>query len=256
MFRTAIALVALSALSPASALAQDVDRWAVGLGMSAKDSPYAGEGVRLRPFPLVTYEGDRVYWRGGTFGVHLVETDSFTLDAVASGRFEGFDRDDLGRQELKRNGVDIDRLADRDDGADAGLAARWRWGGNELKLGAVADITGTSDGYELSVDYGHRFQIGKTTVVPGIGVQWLSKDLADYYYGVRPGETFTATQYQADAAVVPRVGVAFARPLVGKWRVQGLLQYSFLPDELADSPLLERNSGGVGHLVIGVARSF
>lgn len=256
MSRPAIALVTLSLLFPVSALAQDNDRWAVGLGVSAKDSPYAGEGVRLRPFPLVTYEGERVYWRGVTFGVHLMEKESFALDAVVSGRFDGFDRGDLGRQELERNGVDIDRLADRDDGADAGLAARWSWGGNELKLGAVGDITGTSEGYELSANYGHRFQIGKTTIIPGIGVRWLSDDLANYYYGAHSGETFAATPYQAEAALVPRVGVAFARPLVGKWRVQGLLQYEYLPDELTDSPLLEGNSGGVGHVVIGVARSF
>lgn len=268
MPRAAPALVALCAL-PAFAFAQstpagqstsdgwqDDDRWTVGLGVSAKDSPYAGEGVRLRPFPLVTYEGERVYWRGITFGVHLVETESFTLDAVVSGRFDGFDRGDLGRRELERNGVDIDHLADRDDGADAGLAVQWRWGGHELKLGAVADITGTSEGYELSVGYGHRFTIGKTTLIPGIGVQWLSDDLANYYYGVQAGETFAGTPYQAEAALVPRVGVAFARPLVGKWRVQGLLQYEHLPSELSDSPLLEDDSSGVGHLVIGVARSF
>ncbi|MGO3127704.1 MAG: MipA/OmpV family protein [Luteimonas sp.] len=266
MFRIAIAL---TALLPVSALAQsasaeqsgadirlDDDRWTVGVAASVKDSPYAGEGMRVQPFPLVTYEGERVYWRGVTFGVHLVEAGGFTLDAVVSGRFDGFDRGDLGRLELERNGVDIDRLADRDDGADAGLAARWRLGDGEFRLSAVADITGTSEGYELSADYGHRFRIGKTMVIPGIGVQWLSDDLANYYYGVQPGETFAATPYQPDAALVPRVSVAFARPLVGKWRLQGLLQYQYLPDELADSPLLERNSGGVGHLVLGVVRSF
>lgn len=266
MVRLAIALTALIPLStfaqagpaepPGAGEQPDNDPWTIGLAASVKDSPYAGEGIQVRPFPWVTYEGERVYWRGVTFGVHLVKTDQFTLDAVVSGRFDGFDRGDLGRTELARNGVDIDRLADRDDAADAGVAARWTWGGSELRLRAVADVTGTSEGYEVSADYGYRFRVGKTTLIPGIGVQWLSKDLADYYYGVRPGETFAGTSYQPDAALVPRASLSFARPLAGKWRLQGLLQYQRLPDELAHSPLLERNSTAVGHLMIGVVRGF
>ncbi len=238
------------------ARASDEDRWTLGVGVSAKDSPYAGEGVRVRPFPYVVYEGEHVYWRGDTFGVHLARTTHFTLDAVVEGRFDGFDRDDLGRRELAENGVDATRLDDRDDTADAGVAARWAWGGHALDVGALADITDTSGGYELSADYSYRIGIGRGTIMPGVGVRWLSDDLANYYYGVRAEETFAGAEYRPDAALVPQAGVAFVYPLAGKWRVRGLVQYEWLPDELADSPLLERGSDAVGHVVIGVARTF
>lgn len=260
---------ALSVLLPASVFAQvgsveqsgligrpADDRWTIGPAVSATDSPYAGEGLRIRPFPLVTYQGERFYWWGVTLGVHLLKTERFTLDAIVSGRFDGFDSGDLGRNELAENGVDIDSLADRDDAADAGFSLRWNRGDGELHLRAIADVTGTSEGYELSADYVHRFRVGKTTLIPGVGVQWLSDDLADYYYGVRSSETFSGTPYQPGAAVIPRVSLTFARPLAGKWRLQGLLQYRILPDELTDSPLLERDSDGVASLVIGVVRSF
>lgn len=261
--------LALAFLLPAAALAQSAeddravpadppgdDRWTLGVAVSARDSAYAGEGTRVRPLPYVGYEGERVHWRGGTLGVNLARTGRFALDAVVSARLDGFDRDDLGRSELAGNGVDADRLADRDDALDAGLAARWSWGAQELRLQALADVTDTSGGYELSADYGYRFRLGRGAIVPGAGVRWLSEDLADYYYGVRAGETFAGTGYRAGAALVPHVGVAFSRPLVGAWRVQGLLQYEWLPDELADSPLLEPDSGGTGRIVIGVTRTF
>ena len=232
------------------------DDWTLGLAASAKDSAYAGEGVRIRPFPLVSYKGERVHFSGVTLGLHLLQRRNFTLDAVVSGRFDGFDSKDLGRLELERNGVDIDRLADRDPAADAGFEARWTSSHGDLRLRALADITDVSGGYELSAQYGYRFQLGKTTVIPGIGVRWMSDDLADYYYGIRSNETFSGASYQPGSALVPEAGVVLNRALVGQWRLHALLQYQFLPDALADSPLLERDSRGVGHLVIGMSRSF
>lgn len=267
MFRFAIALFALlpvSVLAQTSTIEQSGaveqradDRWTLGIAVSSEDSPYAGEGMRTRPFPFVTYQGGRIYWVGATLGVKLWETERFRLDANFSGRFDGFDSGDLGRAELAANGVDIDRLEDRDHGADAGLAARWELGGNDIIVRAMADITDTSEGYEVSADFGRRFRVGRVTLAPGIGVQWLSDDLADYYYGVRSTETFSGLAYQPDSAVIPRVSLGFAVPLgQSKWRVQGLVQYRFLPDELSDSPLLEPDSDGVAHVVIGVVRGF
>ncbi|MDH5832811.1 MipA/OmpV family protein [Luteimonas kalidii] len=266
MFRTVLSLALLlpaavcaqtpTGARPAIAETSEDDRWILGLGVSVVDSPYAGEGTRTRPLPYVTYEGERFFWRADTLGVNLLRTDRFALDAIVSGRLDGVDRDDLGRAELAANGVDIDRLVDRDDGADAGLAAGWRFGRNTLALRAVADVTGTSDGYELALDYTHRLSIGRTTIIPGIGVRWLSEDLADYYYGVRSTETFSGAAYQADSALVPAASVVFQRPLVGKWRMIGRLQYQHLPDELTDSPLLERDTSGVAHAFIAVARGF
>jgi len=259
-------VLALALLFPLSAFArQDAtdpvapradDRWTLGVGVSAKDTAYAGEGVRLRPAPLVNFQGKRFYWQGVTLGLHLWQTPNFSLDAVVSGRFDGFDSGDLGQAELAANGVDIDRLHERDEAADAGLAARWQWAAHQLHVRALADITDASGGYELSADYGYRVQWGRTTLIPGVGVRWMSDDMANYYYGVAPEETFAGVGYQPDAALVPHVGVAFSHPLAGKWRLQGLLRYQFLPDELADSPLLERDASGAAQVVIGVARGF
>lgn len=261
--------VTLAAILPFSAFAQtgqveepesettsSQNPWSAGLAVSAKDSPYAGEGLRVQPFPLVTYQGERVYWVGVTLGVHLIKKGDFMVDAVVSGRFDGFDRGDLGRMELAENGVDIDQLADRDHAADAGIAVRWRTERSELHIRALADVTGTSKGHELSADYGYRLHAGKTTIIPGIGIRWLSDDLANYYYGVRSSETFTGTAYQPGSAVVPEIGVAFIRPFANDWRLHGLVKYQGLPGALADSPLLEKNAKGTAQIMVGISRSF
>jgi outer membrane protein len=262
-------VLALSLLVPTTALAQAVsssgdlladakdDRWSVGVAVGARDSPYVGEGTRIRPLPLVTYDGERFFWRGVSGGIHLVQGSAFSLDAVLAGRFDGFDINDLSRAGLARNGLDASTLEDRDDALDAGLAASWRGQAGELKVSALADVTDTSGGYELAVDYAYALQWGRTTIVPGAGVRWMSSDLVNYYYGTLDEEIRRgAPRYQPGSAVVPQVSVGFSRPLGDKWRVLGGVDYKFLPSELTDSPLLEPGSNGSAGVRLGISRSF
>jgi outer membrane protein len=245
--------------SDSDALASETadDRWSLGVGVSLRDSPYAGEGTRVRPLPIVTYEGERLFWRGLSGGVHLMRGGTFTLDALLSGRFDGFDIDDLGRTELARNGLDVSLLEDRDDGLDAGLAATWRGAAGEFKLRALADVTDTSGGYEFAADYGYPLQFGRTTVVPGVGVRWMSSDLVDYYYGTQDEEVARGVpRYQPGSAMVPQVSVAAVRPLGRKWKLLGSVEYRFLPDEISDSPLVEPDTDGSARLMIGISRGF
>jgi MipA family protein len=262
-------VVTVPFLLPAMALAQSAssttdllskakdDRWSIGVAASARQSPYAGEGTRVRPVPLLTYEGNRVFWRGLSGGVHLVQGDGFTLDAVLAGRFDGFDIKDLGRRELRANGVDAALLDDRDDGLDAGFTASWSTRAGEFKLGALADVTDASGGYAFSADYAYALKWGRTTVIPGVGVRWLSADLVGYYHGTLDEEVARGvTRYQPGSAVVPQVSVAFSRRLGDKWRLLGGVDYQFLPDEITDSPLSEPDTDGSAGVRLGITRSF
>lgn len=237
---------------------QDANRrWTLGVAASAIDSPYAGEGTRFRPLPLVRFQGERFFLRGGDAGVHLFKRDAFNVDAFVSGRFDGFDIDDLGRTELAANGVDAALLEDRDDGLDAGLAAGWLGRAGRIRLRAVADVSGTSDGLEASLDYGYPIRWGRTTIEPIVGARWMSSDLADYYYGTLDAEVARGVPlYRPGAAVVPRLGLSFARALTPRWTLVGRLEYEILPDEITDSPLLEPDTDGTASLMIGIGRSF
>src|ERR1700742_3487559 len=90
-----LALLTLPLAAAAQESSAPPDRWALGLGAAAIDSPYAGEGERIRAFPLITYEGERVFLRGISGGVHLLQSGGFSIDAILAGRLDGFDIDDL-----------------------------------------------------------------------------------------------------------------------------------------------------------------
>jgi outer membrane protein len=231
--------------------------WALGVGAVAQDSPYAGEGARVQPIPLISYQGERFFLQGITAGWKFLGSESFELAAIAKLRFDGFDIDDLGRRELAANGLDSRLLEDRDDSLDAGFSGEWSGAAGELEIELLSDVTDTSGGQEFSIQYGYPLHWGQTMVTPNMGATWLSKDMANYYYGTLDEEVARgAVDYKPDAVTIPHVGVNFMRFFGEKWAAIAFLRYSFLPDELKDSPFLEPDSDGTASVLIGVQRSF
>ena len=67
-FRSFLILVALTAGFPAAAGAGDLSIGVLGVYSS---SPYKGHDDTILPFPLISYEGERFFFRGVGAGVHL-----------------------------------------------------------------------------------------------------------------------------------------------------------------------------------------
>jgi len=251
-----VTLATLLAVS-VSASAQQAPRWGLGVGAAVSDSVYAGEGTRVTPFPLVSYQGERFYWRGIGGGAHLVKRGGFALDATLSARFDGIDRDDFGVAELAERGIDRALLEDRDDAFDLGLAASWSGAAGQLDLGVKSDVTGTSKGHEASITYSYPIQWGGARIAPNIGVSHLSKKLANYYYGTLPEEVARGvTHYQPGSAAVARIGIDVMRPFAGNWVFIGNVAYRKLPTKLSDSPLVEKDKDGTVSAFIGFSRGF
>lgn len=256
-----LAKLALLAL-PATALGQESSapsgKWSVGVGAAVIDSPYAGEESRVRPFPLVSYEGERVFLRGISGGVHLYDSGGFTFDAILSARLYGFDISDLGHAELVANGMDPSLLSDRDDGIDAGFQATFASTWGAISLEGVHDISDASGGYEISLDYRHTWLFDRTTLTANAGASWMSSDLAGYYFGILDEEIVRGVAgYSPGSTVIPRIGLRLAQPIgSSKWQLLGSVEYQFLPSELSDSPLLEPDRDGFGRVVLGLSRRF
>jgi outer membrane protein len=231
--------------------------WQVGVAAVVSDSPYAGEGTRVIPIPLIMYQGERFHFRGISAGWTILDLGSFELSALAKLRMDGFKVDDLGSVELARNGLDYRLLDDRDNGFDAGLGMKWRGAAGELEVELLADVTDTSGGQELSVQYGYPIELGTATLTPGVGITWLSKDMANYYYGTLDEEVARGVvDYKPGSAVIPHIGVSYFRPLGEKWTLMANVKYSRLPDEIKASPFIEPDTDGTASMFIGFSRQF
>jgi len=232
-------------------------RWGLGVGAIAKNSPYAGEGARFQPIPLISYEGEHFFLRGITAGWQFVGNETFELAAIIQARFDGFDIKDLSRSKLAANGLDSRLLDDRDDSLDAGISGKWSGSAGELELDLLSDVSGKSKGQEFSLQYGYPLNLGATQITPNIGATYFSKKMANYYYGTLDSEVARGViNYRPDAVTVPHVGVDVMRSFAENWTFLALLQYSALPNKITDSPLLERNTNGKAEIVIGVQRAF
>lgn len=247
-----VPLLALPGLSPA----EESGLRSLGLGLALAQSPYAGADSSVSLLPLLDYQGERLFVRGLSAGVHLYEHDGFGLDAFMSGRFDSIDRDEFGRAKLAANGIDRDLLDNRDDSVDLGLRATWQGPAGELQASAKADISSASDGYELTLGYGYPFQVAGARVKPALALSYLSDRLANYYYGtLQEEEARGVARYRPGAAVVPSVSLSMSRSLGERWRLDGEARYQWLPGRLSDSPLSEGDTGQLG-VRIGVSWLF
>jgi outer membrane protein len=246
------------AVAPAPAPAADQQsRWGLGIGAAVSDSVYAGEGTRVTPFPLISYDSDLLFWRGIGGGAHILRRGGLSIDATLSARMDGIDRDDFGAAELAERGVNRALLEDRDDGLDAGLTVQWRGAFGQLEAGVKGDVTGTSKGFEASVKYAYPFQLGGTRISPNIGVSHMSKKLANYYFGTLPEEVARGViHYEPGSATVPRIGIDVVHPINKRWTLIGNVSYKRLPGKLSDSPLVEKDTDGNVSAFIGLSRGF
>lgn len=232
-------------------------RWGLGVAAVVSASPYAGEGTRVMPVPLVSYQGERFYFRGLSLGWKLWSNDAFELAAVGKFRFDGFNVDDLGKRELARNGIDYRKLEDRDKSFDLGLSMKWSGDFGELEAEALADATDTSGGQEIKLEYGYPIELGGGRLTPNVGVTWMSKDMANYYYGTLDEEVARGVvDYKPGSVTVPHIGVGYFRPIGEKWSLMAFLKYSRLPDAIKDSPLIEKDTDGSLSMMVGFSRGF
>jgi MipA family protein len=154
--------------------------------------------------------------------------------------------------------VDAGLLSDRDDGIDAGIRATFGSSLSSISLEGARDISGASDGYEIRLDYRHTWLFDRTAVTASAGANWMSSELAGYYFGILDEEVSRGVAgYSPGSAVVPRIGLTLAHPIrSSKWQLLGSVEYQFLPSELRDSPLLEPDRDGFGRVVLGLTRRF
>lgn len=249
------------AISPAYAQddtsSSDSSGWALGAGVAVVERAYASKNSRVVALPLVGFEGERWFLRGTRGGIHLLRSEAFTLDALAAIRFDGIDVDDLDRGKLNGNGVDRDLLDDRDDAIDAGLSARLRQRWGVVRATATGDVSGTNDGYTVRLDYGFPLRVGTGVVTPRVGVTRWSGKLVDYYYGTSNREIERGVPaYDPGHATFASVGADLIYRLGQDWSVVGHLEYAQVPDDVQDSPLVDRNQDGAFDIMLGFNRRF
>ena len=242
--RLTLPLVLLSCLASTAAAQQpDAPRWTVGALVIDTDAPYRDLDEDVLAVPLVRYEGERAFFRGVRGGFRLMQTETHELTVFGEARLDGYD---------SKDSPFLAGMADRRASLDLGVSSTWisqKLGA--LELSVAADALDRSGGVEVSAAWTGLFRAGSWTFLPGAALRWQDASLVDYYYGVRASEAIVGrAAYSADAAVTPEVSLLATRPLAGRWSVFAVANHTWLPSEVTNSPIVDRN--GSTALLLGV----
>jgi len=220
----------------------------LGLGLLYKDKPYKGysSSDKKSAVPIVLYEGEHFFARGGTIGWDFLNSD--VLELAIIGQALGDSYEDGDARILKNNG-------DRDQSFGVGGQVSWAPEKLGFKFSVVQDVTDNSDGAQAVGQVFYKYKVNDSLLIsPAASVVWQSDDYNDYYYGVRSRAT-NASPYTADSDINYRLGVlAIYQQPDSHWMFMGGLRYEIFGDEITDSTIVSEDEQLSA--LIGVAYTF
>ncbi|PCE67492.1 MULTISPECIES: MipA/OmpV family protein [Salinivibrio] len=158
--------------------------------------------------------------------------DTFNLNAYIGHLTPGYKSTDADSLKGMRN---------RNQAIDGGINMDINTGnGGVLSTFVGHDITGEYNGLNAGMKYMHLTHFGNVDFVPYAGVDWLSKDYVDHYFGVKDSEaTAQRAAYKGDDSFAYNVGYKLVVPMGENWDISQTTQYTRLGSDLADSPIVD-----------------
>ncbi|QFU76597.1 MipA/OmpV family protein [Halioglobus maricola] len=229
---------------------------ALGMGWRWADSPYTGldyvgsveHDNKSDLMPFYFYEGRYLFAHGSTAGVHLLDSENFSLDALIAYRF---DRLETEWDEF------FDGIEDREQSLDGGFrgALKGDWG--SVSLAWVTDMQSRHEGDELDLTYRYRWQGEKWSLSPFFSYLHWSDSLANYYYGVTAKESDASghiPSYQPGSTEFWRAGLNTSYRWSKRMRLFANVSLDKLSDEITDSPIVDEDY--LPSAMVGLAYAF
>jgi outer membrane protein len=223
--------------------------WSLGLTAGANESPYRDTDPTVLPLPLVGYENDYLFFHGVKGGVHLWKDDVNQFDIFAAYDPRQFRPKDSDDRQMKR-------LDKRDSTAVAGLEYTLRTDFGHFNASIAGDVLDNSDGITANGSYQYPIKLNEWEILPGVGVRWDSKDQNKYYFGVSQSESRRSglASYEPGDSFTPYAELAAHYHLSPVWDTFVSARYEALPDEVKNSPMVNKN--GIGVISAGFSYSF
>jgi outer membrane protein len=203
--------------------------------------------TRFYPLVFLTYQ-DTAYFSFSGAGVWLLKsTDRSARVGLAAKLRLGYSAgDDTVLAGMER----------RDWSIEGGVNGVWRTPFVSIGGGIYSDLTGTSKGHSAALHLSRGFQVGQRwRLIPSAGLEWLSKDVVSYYYGVRAGEaTPTRPAYDGRSSVNWRVGLTANHFITRNVALLAGVHYTHRGDGIVDSPIVSKS--GITSFNVGGAWLF
>lgn len=215
------------------------NRWGFNLGIGATFSTSEYRGVeRLgTALPLLGYEGDWLYLRGLSGGVHLFKNEHHELNVQLSYLPQHFYASWSESSAIKK-------LDDRYSSVMAGINYRLRTDLGVLAATLSTDALGVNNGVTADASYSYPIRFANMSLIPTLGVQWTDVNYNDYYYGISKSEAQASglSHYSPQAALAPYGELTLRVGISDSWSAFVSGKALFLGEEVSNSPMVERNN--------------
>ncbi|ANG93028.1 MipA/OmpV family protein [Lelliottia amnigena] len=114
----------------------------------------------------------------------------------------------------------------------------------KLESTVAVDSLDTSNGIHWNNSWSYPVQLGQLGIEPALGVNWNDRKFNRYYYGINSGEAQRSgfKKYSPGDSFTPYAEVNVNYTLTSSWNVYGGARYTLLPNEVKNSPMIEKDS--------------
>lgn len=246
----------------------EVGRWDIGLalGYGMKSNPLKDfDDIPIYAVPTFAYYGDNWFFDSGNIGYTLAEGENYTINLITtfsndSAFFHRWDPSNIfllsgdntqsaiAPMASTMNAFDtpderaIAELENRNftylGGAEAFIYTRF----GIVHASLAHDILDVHGGFESRLKWFYNIPLDRWNFEFAAVLDWKSEEVVDYYYGVRPSESFYWSQaYQAESALNKSIEFTGQYVLTKNWNLLLVARYTDIADEIADSPLLDKD---------------
>lgn len=216
-----------------------------------EDKPYVGfqSGAKYEVLPYISYDDERFFFRGLEGGIRLFDQSNVGISFVGRYNTMGYEAGDS---------PDLVGMADREHSIELGGLVRWRPGNLGVRGFAVVDVTGEHDGYEAGAEVTLSGESRGWEAFYRLGSSYMSEDMVDYYFGVRPGEAIPMTRpaYMADAEFVGFASIDLVYHMNLPLDIWLRMDYAWFGTEIQNSPIVGSDTQFTGMIGLGYRFDF
>lgn len=155
-------------------------------------------------------------------------------------------------------------MKDRDSSFNLGLKLRSRTPLGTFVVSGGYDVTGKSDGFEGSLMYTTLLPLGssKLRLYPEAGIDYWSKKVSNYYFGVNADETVSNGQTVRSQYSIGNetknyfLGYSAEYPLTKHWGLTHSLRKTWYDDQILDSPVVDDDKASDLKVLFGLTYDF
>ncbi len=219
--------------------AYDLNDYALGVAVSASQSPYAGADNSVFAYPFLTSFRDSAFtddWfliSEGNVGFRWVNDAGWELGLVGRMQTQGLGNNDS---------PELRGLDDRNWSIEIAPMLGYRRWPVHLNLKTYWEVLGRHGGMTGQFALSLPKEYARGYFVPSVEAIWRSEDHANYYYGVSSGEARPdRPQYQPGASLSYAAKLRWGVALADRWLLSGSVGLEQLADEIRESPIVDKD---------------